>query len=162
MTDAKSSLDAVRQVELKIESDPQALRSVRERTSAIAKAIGFDEEATGGIVLAVDEALANVIRHAYRGEPGHPIDISAAATEKDGRSGIEIIIRDYGPPVDLKSIQGRDLREIRPGGLGMHIILSVMESAEYSKAEGGGTTLKMLKFLPLAVGSKQGNKPADA
>jgi len=135
-------------LDLTIRSDPKELASVRERTRSVASAIGFAPKATDGIVLAVDEALANVIRHSYKEDPNNPIEIRMSPCEPDERRGIEITIRDYGQQVDVDSICGRCLDEPRPGGLGVHIIMSVMEKAEYSHAEGGGMRLRMLKFLP--------------
>ena len=61
--------------------------------------------------------------------------------------GIEIRIRDYGQQVDLAKIAGRDLGDIRPGGLGVHLIRAMMSSADYFHAPGGGLLLIMRKSL---------------
>ena len=96
----------------------------------------------------VREQLENWTRdHGYQGQHGRPIEIHVKPI-RDHRlgSGLEIAIRDYGRQVPLESICSRDLDDIRPGGLGVHIIKSVMHEACYAHAEGGGTRLTMRKF----------------
>jgi anti-sigma regulatory factor (Ser/Thr protein kinase) len=61
---------------------------------------------------------------------------------------LECDVRDFGRQVDPSTIRSRSLDEVRPGGLGVHIIRSVMDEVEYSRAEGGGMRLRMLKYLP--------------
>ena len=60
----------------------------------------------------------------------------------------EIMIRDFGSGADPATFQGRDLDEIRPGGLGIHFIKSAVDKIEYDTPPGGGTLLKMIKFMP--------------
>ena len=43
--------------------------------------------------------------------------------------------------------RGRDLDDVRPGGLGVHIMTSCMDCLEFRQAEGGGTILTMVKRL---------------
>ena len=132
---------------LDLTSDPAELPEVRKAVRAWSKRHGWDEQDTADIVLAIDEALSNVIRHGYDNEIGHKIicELRPLCDQIKGE-GLEIRIRDYGKQVPLKAICGRDLDDIRPGGLGVHIIRSVMCSAEYSHAEGGGMLLILRKY----------------
>ena len=57
------------------------------------------------------------------------------------------LLRDYGKVVDPAEICSRDLEDVRPGGLGVHIIKECMDSMEYCPAEGGGTVLILTKAL---------------
>ena len=62
----------------------------------------------------------------------------------------ELLIKifDFAENVDLDSIQSRDLDDIRPGGLGVHIIHQVMDSVEYKNQPGAtGNVLEMRKKL---------------
>lgn len=132
-------------LELHIDSDPAALKTVRQQVEPFALALGYDEEIAGRIMLALDEALTNVIRHAYQGQADQPIDITLHA--EAGRLGITV--RDFGRPCDPSAIRSRDLDDIRPGGLGVHIIHECMDRVEYLPADDGrGTTLRMHKALP--------------
>ena len=60
---------------------------------------------------------------------------------------ITICVRDYGKEVHPSQIKSRDLNDIRPGGLGVHIISECMDEVSYSPADGGGTVLTMRKKL---------------
>lgn len=127
-----------------IDSDAAVLKEVRERLERYVRMIGFDEDAAGMIVMAADETLTNIIRHAYNGAPDGRIDIELCVQE----GSLCIILRDYGTEVRSEEIQGRDLDDIRPGGLGVHIINTCVDTIEYFSAEGGGTRTVLTKTLP--------------
>jgi anti-sigma regulatory factor (Ser/Thr protein kinase) len=129
---------------LEIPSDPAALAEVRRTIETYVRQCGFDEDAAGRVVLAVDEALTNVIRHAYEGATDQPIHITLLPL----RDGVEVIVRDRGRNVHPSAIRSRDLDEVRPGGLGVHIMNECMDRVEFTPAEGGGTELTMQKRLP--------------
>jgi anti-sigma regulatory factor (Ser/Thr protein kinase) len=129
-----------------IRSDPGDLPKVREAVRTVAGEVGFDEESVARIVLAIDEALANVIKHGYEGRPNQPVEVCLARVRENGIAGLKLEIRDFGRQVDPQEICGRDLKEVRPGGLGVHIIRSVMDRVVYSPAEGGGMRLQMVKL----------------
>lgn len=157
------------QVRLQMCSNALLLSGAREMVAAVAKRLGFAEEACGQMALAVDEALCNVIRHGYNREPNHPIWLSIYAEgngwggERCGAIGdgqypeaVRIVIEDEAPQVDPSLIKSRDLDQIRPGGLGVHIIKSVMDQAVYERREKVGMRLIMLKHRTA------GASPADA
>jgi anti-sigma regulatory factor (Ser/Thr protein kinase) len=110
---------------------------------------GLDENSAESITLGVVEALTNVIRHSYGGPCEKPIviDINKISRGDDSKSAIEIVIRDYGKQVDTELIKSRDLGEVRPGGVGVHIIHSVMDEVEFSNADDCGMRLRMVKYI---------------
>ena len=63
----------------------------------------------------------------------------------------EVRIVDYGEFVDPAQMKGRDLEDVKPGGLGLHFIHSVMDHVEYRKNRWGGTTLVMRKRIEVAA-----------
>jgi len=131
---------------LELTSDAEQLRDVRDAIRAWADEDGWEEHDIADIVLAIDEALTNVIRHGYGGKSGQRIIVDMKAIDDPRRgAAIEIWIRDFGIQVPLDSIAGRDLADLRPGGLGVHIIHSVMEGARYRHMPDGGTELYMKK-----------------
>ena len=132
---------------LHLRSHPSELRSVRRRIEQFALRMGFDSSAAGRITLAVDEALANVMRHAYGGAPDQRIEIEIDTVTLDNGEGIRIIIRDFGGQVDPARIEGRSLDDVRPGGLGVHIMRSVMDQMQYEPVKTGGMKLTMIKKL---------------
>jgi len=138
--------------ELELTSDPQWLPELRERVRRWAEGQGWTERQTGEIVLALDEAVTNVICHGYGGQSDQRIVITAAviADPRYGE-GVEIRVRDFGKQVDPEKICGRDLTDVRPGGRGVHIIRAMTNTAEYQRAEGGGMLLTMRKYKTHAV-----------
>jgi hypothetical protein len=61
--------------------------------------------------------------------------------------GVCIVIEDEARQVDPAKIKGRDLDDIRPGGLGVHIIRQVVDRAEYAPREHAGMRLTLIKRL---------------
>jgi serine/threonine-protein kinase RsbW len=129
-----------------IRSDPARLAEVREVVRRMANQCGFGSHDTDGITLAVDEALANVIKHGYGGAPHGMIEIHLEVLSPV-RPGLEVRIRDQGCQVDPAAIQGRDLADVRPGGLGVHIIRTVMDDLSYERCPDGGMSVTMRKYL---------------
>jgi anti-sigma regulatory factor (Ser/Thr protein kinase) len=111
---------------IRFSSDTCHLADVRESVRAFLSGHGFDESATGRIVLALDEACTNVIRHAYC-HACRPVRMEMTAL----KTKIRFVIRDYGKSCDPSKIRGRALEDIRPGGLGVHIIREVFDSVAY-------------------------------
>ncbi len=134
-------------VHLRITADPEDLPRVREALGAVLDQVGFDPAEAGKIVLAIDEALANVIKHGYGGSCEEPIDIRISSIEEGGRSGIRVSIRDFGQQVEPSTISGRDLEDVRPGGLGVHIMRSVMDEVAYDHADPEGMRVTMTKWV---------------
>ena len=132
---------------VRIPSSPSALPTVREAVCAVAGEVGFDEDGIARMVLAIDEAITNVIKHAYEGRRDQVVEVCLTRVAEKGLEGIQFDIRDFGKQVDPETICGRDLTDVRPGGLGVHIIRSVMDRVVYTPAEGGGMRLRMIKLL---------------
>ena len=135
-------------IELNITSHSGALPTVRSSVERMARLEGFDEANTHGLILAIDEALANVIKHGYDGRDDQPITVRLSRiTSEDGRPGISVSVRDRGRQVDPSTIKGRPLDEVRPGGLGVHIIEAVMDEYQYRCPDDGGMLLCMKKYV---------------
>ena len=149
---------AERPIRLMIFSSPTHLAVVRGAVEGLCRSIGFDGECITRVVMSVDEALSNVIRHAYAGAEGEPIEIELDWTDK--QPGVRISIRDRGRAVEpgsfgprgLGELEPGGLGELTPGGLGLHIMTECMNCIEYRPAEGGGTVLTMIKRLEPARG----------
>jgi len=143
MTDVNRS-----DVELRILSQPRYLCVVRAAVEALAEKIGFDNEACGKIILCVDEAVTNVIRHGYKEQPDKPIVVRLNPVCEASRDGIEIVIEDECCSVDLSRIKPRALDDVRPGGLGTHIMSELMDVARFAhRSDGDGVQLTMRKYL---------------
>lgn len=97
------------------------------------------------IVLAIDEACQNIIRHAYRGECDDPITLHIELTPK----ALVITLDDHAPAVRPDCMKPRAFDDIRPGGLGCHFMRQVMDSVSIEPARiGSGNRLRMTKSVP--------------
>jgi sigma-B regulation protein RsbU (phosphoserine phosphatase) len=110
---------------LRIEFAARA-ESLAEVRAAVQRALAtqhIDARVVARIVLAIDEACANIIRHAYRGCG----DGRIALRIERHRDRLRFRLRDHAPAVDPGCVKPRDLNECRPGGLGINIIDDTMD-----------------------------------
>ena len=77
-------------------------------------------------------------------EPEIPAELEIERCGED----LVVSLQDFAPKIDPKEVKPRDLDEIRPGGLGTHLIREMMDSAEFVRAESGrGNLLRMVKRI---------------
>lgn len=142
---------------MELPSNPDTLCVVRNALEQLTQMLGFPEADCRAVVLAVDEALTNIIRHAYQGKVHQPIEISFRRTQapQDGtrRPALEIVLEDRGIRVDGSKLCGRDLEDVRPGGLGLHFIKESMDAVEFRR-RWGRNQLRLVKFLHASEPSK--------
>jgi len=128
-------------VSLRIQSDPRYLALVRRNLEFLLAQDEVLDQEIQKIVLAVDEAAANVIRYAYQGDTEQLMDFEFSLSP----DWLTIAIRDYGQKPDLEKIKPRELEEIRPGGLGTRFMREVMDEVNYDISPPSGTILTMKK-----------------
>lgn len=129
---------------LKFSSQPDRLKLVRSAVFDTAMLCGCTEDIARDIVIAVDEACQNVIRHAYKGSPDGQVVLDISS---DG-DNIILSLRDYADLVDPSKIKPRDLDDLRPGGLGTHFIREVMDEVDFLKPPvGEGNLLRMVRKI---------------
>ena len=117
---------------------------IREAVREQVEACGCTPRCAADIVMAVDEACQNIIRHAYDGDPDDEIVLEIA------QSGDQLVLslRDFAPRIDPAAVRPRDLDDLRPGGLGTHLIREVMDEAEFTRPPSGpGNLLRMVKRI---------------
>jgi serine/threonine-protein kinase RsbW len=123
---------------LHVTSDTANLARVRRVAEAYAKAAGFDEAATAEIGLVVNEAMANVIRHAYQNQPGKPIEFEAqSVTEPHDGLALRLRIRDWGTGRDPATVPKRGYVPGEPGGLGLVCLRAMMDEVRYDPQPDG-------------------------
>ncbi len=128
-------------IHLKIKSHPENLKQVRKIISDATSEISFSKEDSGSIILAVDEACSNIIRHSYKNDHTKEIQISIEATS----ASLAISIIDKGKKFDINSIKSRDITQLKPGGLGLYIIQHVMDHVQFKHTPEGYNQLTMMK-----------------
>ena len=131
-------------IRVRVPSRADRLRLVRTLVSEAAFANGCSDRCARDMVIAVDEACQNVIRHAYAGAPDGEISLEIR------RSGDRLVFSlvDFGAPVDVDAVKPRALDEVRPGGLGTHFITECMDEAGFCPPPAGaGNCLWMAKKI---------------
>ncbi len=109
---------------------------MHEATRRAAIAEGFDPSVAEEIAVAVGEAMTNVVKHAYRGEPGHAIQLRFVPGPDTLR--IELEHRGAAPTrlpagIDLDRLA----RERRRGGLGVHLMRRLMDHVVHEELAAG-------------------------
>jgi serine/threonine-protein kinase RsbW len=130
---AGSKPSVARAVRLNINSDPATLAPARHAVEELALSGGFDAVACGEIALCVNEAIANVIRHAYDGATGRPIELSAELKD----DAIHIRIRDWGNGVNPETLPAKPRDPLTPGGLGLICLRSMMDRVVFTPQPDG-------------------------
>src|ERR1700688_145851 len=104
--------DTPRHLRMKFDmpSNPRYLPVVRGAIAPLAAAIGWDESECRAITLALDEALANVIRHAYHDRTDGLIEMECRETA----DGLEITLLDNGDAPDMSKICARAISSDQP------------------------------------------------
>ena len=143
------------QLKLELRSHPRLLCVVRGALEPLMESLGFSDEQNRAIIRGVDEAVSNIMRHSYHGRPNMPIEVYCNRLERitngETENGVEILLFDCGPAVDTTKLSPRPLEEIRPGGLGLHIIRSSMDSVDYKRA-GRLNRLRLVKYAKASKG----------
>jgi len=105
---------------------------------------GWPSDRVEDIVLAIDEACQNIIRHAYHGECDAPITLQI---ELHGNK-LVIVLEDSAPSVRPDCMTPRAFDGIRPGGLGCHFIQQVMNTVAMTPSPTGkGNLLRMIAHM---------------
>ena len=125
-------------------SDPRFLSLVRAAVGELGRIYGLPDEECRGVTLAVDEALANIIRHAYKNRYDQKIEFDCYVNEEQ----MEFTLLDQGEPPDPARICGQPLDEFALSGRGTHLIKAIMDEVSYKQVS-GGNQLKLIKRLPV-------------
>ncbi|MCL5023513.1 MAG: ATP-binding protein [Nitrospirae bacterium] len=123
-----------------VPSNPQYLSVIRAVTAAMAELYGMADKVVEELKLAVDEACANVIRHAYGGDTSQTIIVKFIL-----KRGFEVVIEDNGVKAKPELIAGRDLGEVRPGGLGIHFITRAFDVFAFDGRKRKGNRLRLIR-----------------
>ena len=127
-------------------STTTALSDVRSFVNEHAYSFGFDDKEISEIILAVDEACTNVIKHAYKGNPEAKFEVRIAA------SGIEfaVIARDWGASFRPEEVPVPNIKQKtkvhKAGGLGIFLMRKLMDTVEYQE-KGAANEVRLVRYL---------------
>ena len=108
---------------------------------------GIDDETAKTLNLALEEWVANVISYAYpKGMQGH-VEVTADVADEV----LTLVIKDYGAPFDptqhAEVDTDAELDERAIGGLGIHLVRSIMDTVSYERTADGYNRLVLTKKI---------------
>ncbi len=144
-------------VELRLCGAMDHLRIAWQTGETLLESIPFEDDPEGtryNVLLAVQEMVTNVLRHAYRGDELKPVLIDFEADEH----GVAVRIRDLGPAFDPTVLDATALLERalpeREGGYGIMIAKMVMDELTYAR-EGAWNVLRMFKAAKPCIAARR-------
>ena len=137
---------------LEFASHPANLTLVRQFVREYVSEFGLSSREIDLIVLGVDEACTNIIRHAYNHEETQLITLSC----ESGKGCFRLRLRDFGNHSDPARMRGRPIELVEPGGLGLHMMRAAFDAVDFNIKK-QGTELVLMKRLSLDTRSKNGN-----
>lgn len=129
---------------LQTSSDPRLLGVIRGVLQVWLEILGLERNRRSEIVLAVDEACANAIRHAYGGRADGEVELILGLSDE----WIEITVSDQGKPCPAECAQYRPIvrpeaDEVQPGGLGVKLIHQVFDQVRFCPGTSQGNCVTM-------------------
>jgi len=112
-------------------SQNQYIHMVTMMASNAAAIAGFDKSVAGKVAIATDEAVTNVIKHAYRGKPDKKITLKVEITQE--RLVLKVLHRGEALAKDAIKLPVMEdyIKERRRGGLGLYIMNQFMDEVDY-------------------------------
>jgi serine/threonine-protein kinase RsbW len=119
-------------LEISLPARAENVAVIRHVLGGIADALSLHPEIVSDLKLAVSEACANAVIHAYAEDEAGLLDLELSASDEN----IEIVVRDHG--------RGMTPRADSPGlGVGLPLMASLAQSLELTNRAEGGTEIRM-------------------
>jgi len=114
-----------------IPADPAAMTTVGDGVTELLTNKGWPEAEVMKVELALQEALANAIRHGCKNDPTKKVQCSVTF---DAEGELVIVIRDPGPGFDVTAVPNplEGTNVLKPSGRGVFLINELMDSVEFS------------------------------
>jgi serine/threonine-protein kinase RsbW len=146
-------------VDLRLCGSMDHLRILWQVGETLLESVPFEDDPEGtryNVLLAVQEMLTNILRHAYKNDDTKPVEVHMNAS----RESFMVELRDHGPEFDplgheVPTEDPMATPHTEPGGYGIMITKMVMDSVTYAR-KNGCNVLSMKKDvdLPVAAGSR--------
>jgi anti-sigma regulatory factor (Ser/Thr protein kinase) len=149
-------------LDIVVPADPAATIAVGEGVRQVLEGKGWSEEEVAGVELALQEALANAVRHGCKGDPTKLIRCLLTV---DASGDVVIVVRDPGVGFDPKTLPNPLQREnlLKPSGRGVFLINQLMDEVQFADS---GREVLMRKRRgsdsPLLTGSSTDEAAAES
>jgi len=128
-------------------SQTKQLKTIRDFVSRVVGNSPLPAQDRNKIIIAIDEAVANIIQHGYEDREDGVIDVIIEATARKFIARI----RDSGVTFNPANVSDIDIEEhVKAGkkrGLGIFLIRKIMDEVNYTFKEGVQNELLMVKYI---------------
>ena len=129
-------MKAILNEEMSLTNDIREVKELNQFVKSVAERLQLEKPVAKNIMLAVEEAVVNVMGYAYPMETTGEIKVRATS---DGQN-LKFVISDWGKSFDPTKIDKPDTTlntEDRPiGGLGILLVRELMDSVNYERVDG--------------------------
>lgn len=132
---------------MNVPSSTENLALIRDFVSGIGEQVGFDENEAARLALAVDEACANVMEHAYQLEERHEVTVRVVVDADEIKFEIIDTGRGFDPGQTDEMRVEELIKQRKSGGLGLRLIRTIMDDVQYRIVPGEKNELRMIKKL---------------
>jgi anti-sigma regulatory factor (Ser/Thr protein kinase) len=129
-----------------VPADSRFLRAIRSFFQPLLTEV-FGDATTQMLILALDEACSNMIKHAGEDPKDRRIEVESTL----GPAGVRFRLRGFCCQKDVPNIKPRDLATPEPGGLGTHFISRIMDRIQFEREKDSEDRVALLmeKSLPV-------------
>jgi anti-sigma regulatory factor (Ser/Thr protein kinase) len=142
-----------KKITITLKNDLAELRNLCRYCEKIGKSIGLSEKLIFQTNLALDELFTNIVTYGFKDQKEHQVILTIILD----RDALEFHIEDDGIPFDPVNIPGPEqncsLNDTRVGGLGIHLIKSLMDEITYHRIN-GKNVLELKKYIDATTGQK--------
>jgi serine/threonine-protein kinase RsbW len=132
---------------LKVKSRTENLSLIRDFVNSATIELDIPKDVSENIILAVDEACTNIIKHAYKYSPEGDIVINIKVADNK----LTVSITDFGLDFDPTLVPVPDIKKYyqqhKVGGLGIYLIKKLMDEVKYNPAVGNKNQVVLIKYL---------------
>ena len=131
-------------IRLTVRSEPRLLASIRCLVRGWVERHGIAKDLVNQVVLAIDEACSNAIRHAYEGRGDEVMELALRSTPEH----LEIVLCDCGVPCSAdksarRRVEAPSTENLCPGGIGVQLIYEVFDEVEFRPGKTCGNCVTM-------------------
>jgi serine/threonine-protein kinase RsbW len=138
-------------VRLEFTSTFEMLDFVQVVSDHVTRSLGFDEDASHWVSVAIRESVINAIKHGNRNDASKRVFVEFENAAPPGVPALSIRVRDQGEGFDPEILADPLAPEnlLKSSGRGIFLIRNFMDEVRLARAPEGGMEIRMIKrFQP--------------